>query len=228
MDLVNGPGSFSGPTRPVDFIRHGSTALNNVNPGKDKIRGWVDVPLDDKGIKEAEKVGRALALLKTKPRVIFTSDLQRSSKTAHIISQMAQIPLAPPEHGLRPWNLGHFQGAESSEIAPQIRMFVDNAGQRVPGGESFNEFRTRFFSTMRGLLARTQFRMGIISHHRNERLLAATEKAGWQGLDKVEFAKHGSPPGVMITFEIPAQQHVPSQQQGVQGRGQLPPGPQGL
>jgi broad specificity phosphatase PhoE len=218
VNLVNGPNEYSGPTRPVDFIRHGSTALNNADKGKDRIRGWVDVPLDDRGIKEAEKVGRELALLKTKPRVLFSSDLQRAVKTAHIISQAAGIPLAPPSHGLRPWNLGHFQGAESAEIAPQMKMFVDNAGQRVPGGESFNEFRTRFFSTMRGLLARTQFRMGIISHHRNERLLAATEKAGWQGFDKTEFAKHGSPPGVLVTFEIP---YVPNQ--GVQGRSQLPP-----
>jgi len=89
------------------------------------------------------------------------------------------------------------------KIAPQMKMFVNNPGHRVPGGESFNEFRTRFFSTMRGLLAKTQFRMGIISHHRNERLLAASEKTGWQGFDKTEFTRHGSPPGVLITFEIP-------------------------
>ena len=218
MDLINGPGRYSGPTRPVDFIRHGSTALNQ-GPDKDRVRSWLDVPLDDRGIKEAEKVGRELALLKTKPRVLFTSDLQRAQKTAHIISQATGIPLAPPQHGLRPWNLGHLQGVESAKIAPQMKMFVDNAGQRVPGGESFNEFRTRFFSTLHGLLARTQYRMGIISHHRNERLLAASEKAGWDGFDKVEFAKHGSPTGVVITFEVP---YVPSQ--NVQRRGQLPPG----
>ena len=202
VDLINGPKDYSGPTRPVDFIRHGSTALN-AGPDKDRIRGWVDVPLDDKGIKEAESIGRELALMKAKPRVLFSSDLQRAAKTAHIISQMAGIPLAPPEHGLRPWNLGHFQGVESAKIAPQMKMFVNNPGHRVPGGESFNEFRTRFFSTMRGLLAKTQFRMGIISHHRNERLLAASEKTGWQGFDKTEFTRHGSPPGVLITFEIP-------------------------
>ena len=220
MDLISGPGKYSGPTRPIDFIRHGSTALNNNGKSGDRVRGWVDIPLDDRGVKEAEKVGRELALLKTKPRVLFSSDLQRAQKTAHIISQAAGIPAAPPQHGLRPWNLGHFQGAESADIAPQMKMFVDNPGQRVPGGESFNEFRTRFFSTMRGLLAHTHFRMGIISHPRNERLLAATEKAGWDGFDKVEFAKHGSPTGVVITFEVP---YVPSQ--NVQGRGQLPQRP---
>ncbi len=213
MNLVNGPSQYNGPTRPLDFIRHTSTTLNST-PDKDRIRGWVDVPLNDKGIQEAEKVGRDLALLKAKPRVLFSSDLQRAVKTAHIISQMTGIPLAQPVQGLRPWHLGHFQGEESAKITPQMKMFVDNAGQRVPGGESFNEFRTRFLSTMRGLLAQTQFRMGIVSHHRNERLLAATEKAGWRGFDKTEFFKHGGPPGILVTFEVP---YVPSQQ-GIQGR----------
>jgi broad specificity phosphatase PhoE len=225
VDLVSGPNNFNGPTRPVDFIRHGSTALN-AGADKDKIRGWVDVPLDDRGIREAEKIGRDLALLKTKPRVIFSSDLQRAVKTAHIISQSAGIPLAQPVHGLRPWNLGHFQGVESARIAPQMKMFVNNPRQRVPGGESFNEFGTRFISTLRGLMAKTQFRMGIISHHRNERYLSAMEKADWKGFDKTEFAKHGSPTGVMVTFDIP---YVPSQQQqGLQRRGQLQTRPRGL
>ena len=219
VNLINGPSDFEGPTRPVDLIRHGSTHLNSEKGG-DRIRGWVDVPLDDRGIKEAEAAGRNLALLKAKPRVLFTSDLQRALQTAHIISKTANIPLVgQPVHGLRPWNLGHFQGMESSAIAPQMKMFLNNPGQRVPGGESFNEFSTRFISTLKGLMAKTQFRMGLVSHHRNERLLASMEKANWRGFDKTEFAKHGSPTGILITFEIP--NNVPSQ--GIQGRGQLPP-----
>ena len=217
MDLINGPGKYSGPTRPVDFIRHGSTNLNG-GPRGDRIRGHIDVPLDDRGIKEAEKVGGELAQLKAKPRILVSSDLQRAVKTAHIISQIAGIPVGPSEYGLRPWNLGHLQGMESAEIAPQMKMFVNNPGQRVPGGESFNEFHNRFLSTMRNLLARIRLRMGVVSHHRNERLLAAIEKTGWTGFDKAEFAKHGSPTGVMITFDIP---NVPNQD--IQRRGQLPP-----
>ena len=217
MNLINGPSSFNGSTRPIDLIRHGSTHLNSEKGG-DRIRSWLDVPLDDRGIKEAEEAGRNLALLGTKPRVLFTSDLQRAVQTAHIISQATNIPLvSQPVHGLRPWNLGHFQGMESATIAPQIKMFLNNPGQRIPGGESFNEFSTRFISTLKGLMTKTQFRMGIISHHRNERLLASMEKADWKGFDKTEFAKKGSPPGVIITFEIP---YVPNQ--GIQSRGQLP------
>lgn len=204
MDLISGPTGFSGPTRPVDFIRHGSTKLNDT-PEKDRIRGWVDIPLDDKGIQEAEKLGRELALLKTKPRVLYTSDLQRASHTAHIISQMAGIPTAPASQGLRPWNLGQFQGQESAKIAPQMKQFVDNPSQRIPGGESFNEFRIRFLSTLHGILGGTSYRIGLVSHHRNERLLAASEKSDWKGFDKQEFARHGSPPGVVLTFEIPFQ-----------------------
>ncbi len=220
MNLINGPSSFEGPTRPVLFIRHGSTHLNDVNRAGDKIRGWADVPLDDRGLKEAEQAGKKLASLGVKPKILFTSDLQRASTTAHIISQLTGIPVAPPTHGLRPWNLGRFQGEESASIAPQLKMFINNPGQRVPGGESFTEFSTRFISTIKGLLARTQLRVGLVSHHRNERFLAALDKADWQGFDKQEFLKHGSPTGIMFTFEIP---YVPRQQK-IQGRGQLPQG----
>ncbi len=201
VNLIRGPNAVFGSTRPVDFIRHGATALNST-PDKDRIRGWVDVPLDDRGLQEAEKIGRKLALLKTKPRVLFSSDLQRASKTAHIISQMAGIPLAPPVHGLRPWNLGHFQGMESVSIAPQMKMFINNPGHRVPGGESFNEFGQRFIGALKGIL-QTPHRPGLVSHHRNERFMAACEKKDWRGFDKLEFMRHGSEPGVLITFELP-------------------------
>ncbi len=208
MNLINGPNDYTGPTRPVDFIRHGSTHMNDANRAGDKIRGWADVPLDDRGLQEAEKAGKKLAGIENKPRILFTSDLQRAATTAHIVSQITGIPVAPPTHGLRPWNLGRFQGEESQSIAPQLKMFVNNPGQRVPGGESFNEFTTRFISTMRGILAKTQLRMGIVAHHRNERFLSALAKADWKGFDKPEFFKHGSPTGIMITFEIP---YVPNQ-----------------
>ncbi len=144
--------------------------------------------------------------------------------TAHIVSQITGIPVAPPQYGLRPWNLGHFQGEESATIAPQLKMFLNTPGQRVPGGESFTEFITRFISTIKGILASTQLRMGIVAHHRNERALAAMQKADWRGFDKQEFLKHGSPTGIMVTFEIPNN----VQSQGVKGRSQLPQRQAGL
>ncbi len=215
VNLIHGPNATFGNTRPVDFIRHGSTEMNGTRD-TDRIRGWIDVPLDDKGIKEAEKIGRHLALLKTKPRVLFSSNLQRAVHTAHIISQTAGIPLAPPMQSMRPWNLGHFQGMESSKIAPQIKMFVNNPGQRVPGnGESFNEFVQRFITGLRGILVQTQHRPGLVSHHRNERLMSALQKQDWRGFDKPEFLRHGSAPGVLITFELPNGQDN-------KGRSQLP------
>ncbi len=203
----------------MDFIRHGSTHMNDTNRAGDKIRGWADVPLDDRGLQEAQKAGKLLAKADVKPRMLFTSDLQRASNTAHIVSQITGIPVAEATPGLRPWNLGRFQGEESATIAPQLKMFINNPGQRVPGGESFNEFVTRFVSTIKGILVKTQLRMGIVSHHRNERFLSAMQKADWQGFDKQEFMKHGSPTGILVTFEIP---YVPQQGQNVQRGGQLP------
>ena len=221
--LINGPSDYSGPTRPVDFIRHGSTAYNSEKGG-DRIRGWVDVPLDDRGKQEAQKVGQMLCKAGKKPDFLVSSDLHRSVETAQIIHSICGIPLMPPLHGMRPWNLGSLQGQESSKVHPDIGRLMQSGQQAPGGGESFKEFEFRFLRTLRILFAQTRGRPGVISHHRNERLLAAMEKNNWGSPDVAEFLKKGDIPGAMRTFNIPEN----LSEQGHQGGGQLPPRQTGL
>ncbi len=202
MKLVNGPSEYTGPTRPVDFIRHGSTSMNSHGKDDDKIRGWLNAPLDDRGIKEARDVGKKLCS-GPRPHVLATSDLKRAADTAHIISQICGIPVRAVTAGLRPWNLGHFQGQESKVVHSQLLHYFDNPRARVPGGESYAEFQARFFGALKEILQRLPGRIGLVSHHRNERLLAASEKANWQGIDRGEFGKQGNAPGIMTTFNVP-------------------------
>ena len=191
-------------TIPVDFIRHGSTALNDHGGNNDRIRGWRDVPLDDRGIKEAHDMGRKLARSASRPNALVSSDLQRSRQTAHIMSQESGISHIGSDMFLRPWNLGHLQGQESKKVAPVIQQFLHNPNMRVPNGESFAEFYGRFIGGLKQLLrSHNGARLGIVSHHRNERVLAGLDRGNWQHMDPHEFSRHGDAPGHTITFHIP-------------------------
>ena len=63
----------------LTIVRHGNTDANV----KRIIHGWVDTPLNDTGMKQAQKAGKALT------NVLFhhaySSDLQRASKTCQLI-----------------------------------------------------------------------------------------------------------------------------------------------
>ena len=202
IPLINGPRPDLGATRPLDFIRHGSTKLNSEKGG-DRIRGWANIPLDDRGKAEAEKLGTKLCA-GTKSDMLVSSDMDRARETAHIISRRCGLPMGGSTPVLRPWNLGHFQGKESADVAPDIIKYVHSPDTPVPGGESFNQFKNRFLSGLKELLRKFPHRLAIISHYRNERVLVALDKADWNGFDFKEFARRGSPPGSMVTFNIPA------------------------
>lgn len=202
LPLVNGPRHDLGATRPLDLIRHGSTKLNSEKGG-DKIRGWADIPLDDRGREEAKKMGQKLCDAKRRPDILVSSDLSRARETAHIISRACGIPVAGSTPVLRPWNLGHMQGKESAVVVPEIIKYIHSPDTPVPGGESFNQFKNRFLSGLKELLHKFPHRVAIVSHHRNERVLVALDKADWNGFDFKEFARRGDPPGSLVTFNIP-------------------------
>ena len=191
--------------RPLDFIRHGSTRLNGSDGGsRDRIRGWMDVPLDDRGRQEAQKLGQQLCKSQgVKPSFLVASDLQRAGETAYIISKLCGIQFLGGDHAFRPWGLGKFQGQESAKVHPILQQYIHNPDTPVPGGESFHQFESRFLRGVKFLLRRGG-RPGLVSHHRNERLLASLEKNGWSGqIDIQEFTKVGDAPGHMAVFEIP-------------------------
>lgn len=62
-------------------LRHGESQGNH----EDKFCGWIDVPLSEKGMKEAKHAGELIAKFNLKPTVLFTSKLSRSIQTGHII-----------------------------------------------------------------------------------------------------------------------------------------------
>lgn len=182
----------------IFLLRHGATRLNNqTDMSEDRIRGWTDVPLAEEGRKEAQAA--ALKLKAKGVNAIVTSDLSRARETAAIIGKALGVKPAV-SRGLRPWNLGTFSGKSTKEALPEIADYAQKRpDESVPQGESFNAFKERAFAGLADAIEANQGKvLVIVTHHRNERLYEAWEKAGRPedlSIDLKEFLQKGDPPG---------------------------------
>ena len=176
------------------LVRHGHTSLNK--PGEDeRLRGWLDVPLDETGMQEA--VDTAEKLHGYPIEAIYCSDLKRARQTAQILKRKVKAGItATPE--LRPWNLGVFCGEKVKEILPFLAMLNKSTDLAAPGGESFDQFYSRYSERLRHLLELADAAEGYVlavTHVRN--LLAATVII--EGGDKAQVPVCGGPSTGAIT-----------------------------
>jgi probable phosphoglycerate mutase len=114
------------------LVRHGKTVLNSLD-SEERLRGWMDVPLDEQGLREAEETAQRLAQHPVEH--IYSSDLYRARQTAEAAVRMT---LAPVEHtsDLRPWNLGTLAGQRVKDILPILKQLELDPELPAPGGES--------------------------------------------------------------------------------------------
>jgi broad specificity phosphatase PhoE len=161
------------PHTPLMLIRHGTTAANQGH----KERGWDNPPLDAQGTREAEALGHSLR--DSGLTSLTHSDLTRATQTAHAIGRATGAPLTPNPL-LRTWNVGQLTGKDSNATHPELVHYATQApNEPVPGGESFNTFRSRIFRGVASALAHDPEGLpGVVTHHRAERLLHAWNQAG--------------------------------------------------
>jgi len=214
------PQSKSSPTRKIQLIRHGATALNNDDVSIDRIRGWKDVPLSPEGAQEAHRL--ADIVCQQKPDAIVTSDLNRSHETAKIIADKCKTPITQISKVFRPWNVGSFAGKKSSEAVPIIADYAHNKpDEKLPGdGESFNDFKARFFKGLHSTLAGHRGLVAVVTHHRNERLLHAWRDAGFPAdgdIHKPTFTQKGEPTAHLMHMDIPVDRLASAARAGAAG-----------
>ena len=176
------------------LVRHGHTALNK--PGEDeRLRAWLDVPLDETGMREV--VDTAEKLHGYPIEAIYCSDLKRARQTAQILKRKVKARItATPE--LRPWNLGVFGGEKIKDILPFLNMLNERTDLAAPSGESFDQFYERYSERLRQLMAladNTEGYVLAVTHVRN--LLAASVIV--QGGEKSEVPVCGGPGTGAIT-----------------------------
>ena len=145
------------------FIRHGETDWNR----QQRFQGQIDVPLNDQGRAQAERLGARLA--DEPPDAFFTSDLQRARETAAPLARAwGREPVAMP--GLREQAFGIFEGLNVAAITaghPELwlRWLEHRADFALPGGESLRQFHTRVLQSVRELAAAgTGQRMTVVTH----------------------------------------------------------------
>ena len=134
-------------------IRHGETAWNVDT----RIQGQLDIPLNDTGRWQAERLARALAAREAID-VVYTSDLLRAWETARPVAEATGAPLHTDE-GLRERGFGSFQGKTFTEIEAAMPEEARRWRQRdpfwaPPGGESLTTMRRRVIETLHMLASR--------------------------------------------------------------------------
>lgn len=189
----------------VFIIRHGSTDLNKESgTSDDKIRGWIDVPLNDQGRQDAEKAGQKLD--EEHPKKIFTSDLIRAEETARIINKNFHVPIVISKE-LRPWNLGEYQGKKTNDVIHELNNMIKFEDEIPKDGESFKQFRIRYLTALKSIIdlaKESRQTFFVVSHFRNLKTACAWIAAGEPedlSIDIEEMLSDNFKPGDV--FQVP-------------------------
>lgn len=101
----------------IVLIRHGESSWNQEN----RFTGWTDVPLSEKGLKEANEAGRLLKKEKFVFDLAFTSVLKRAIKTLWLALEAMDLMWIPVHNSwrLNERHYGALQGLNKAETAAQ-------------------------------------------------------------------------------------------------------------
>ena len=134
------------------LLRHGQSQWNLEN----RFTGWEDVPLTEQGIAEAKVAGQLMKKNKVHIDVIFSSVLQRATKTAELAIKEMNLEqlwsdgqlLMTKDHSLNERDYGDLVGLNKEETAnkygkEQVRIWRRSYDVSPPGGESLENVVTR-------------------------------------------------------------------------------------
>jgi broad specificity phosphatase PhoE len=157
--------------------RHGETRLNS----EDCLRGWIDVPLNKDGIREAHAMA---AQMKQYPiDRIYCSDLDRADHTAQIVAKEHDL-MPIPRQWFRPLDYGDLNGKPLKDIQPLLdklnEIWKTNPDHEAPHGESFREFQDRNLGGMHAIIraAKEGEQIMLVAHLRNCLLFHAVALSG--------------------------------------------------
>jgi broad specificity phosphatase PhoE len=184
--------------------RHGETDLNS----EERLRGWIDEPLNEDGIKEAKAMGEKMK--KYPIDRIYCSDLDRADHTAQMVAEAHNLkPI--PRQWFRPINFGSWNGQKVSEIKDKMQELLDkwktDPDSEAPGGESFTEFQDRNLGGLQAVLRAAQDgeEIMIVAHLRNCLLFWAVSQNGGplsgDALDLIDDKHFHQDSGEVSVFE---------------------------
>jgi broad specificity phosphatase PhoE len=147
------------------LIRHGQTEWNR---GAERFRGRADLPLNETGRAQAQRVAARLA--KENITAIYSSPLQRALQTAQPLADALRLPLqAHP--GLLDLDFGALEGMTIEEARTAFPAVIEKwiaapGHAKFPKGEAFKAMRMRIIALLDELAAK----------HPGETIALATHK----------------------------------------------------
>lgn len=116
-------------TTRIYLVRHGETVENAAG----KFLGDLDVPLSENGILQAEQLGSLFKQFQDSSVIVYSSPLQRATKTATIICDSLGNEKPTTIEELREMSFGDWEGKTSKEVQPDdLKLWR----QRSPGGST--------------------------------------------------------------------------------------------
>ncbi len=102
-------------------VRHGQTIFNVL----DKVQGWADTPLTEKGIADGQSAGQRLAHVKFD--AAYASDTSRAIHTAEFILQENQYrqPRLDFTPDWREYYFGSFEGGDNAVMWGSVSRYFD-------------------------------------------------------------------------------------------------------
>ena len=184
---VIGPNAPGEGSAMVYLARHGETAWSLTG----QHTGLTDLPLTQRGERNALRLGRRLASLRFTQ--VFTSPLQRARRTCELagFGTVAQV-----DDNLVEWNYGEYEGLRTEEIRakrPGWQLFCDGC----PGGETPAQIAERADRTVNRLRP-NKAKILVFSSAHFLRVLAVR----WLGLD-VSFGRFFLCCGVIFAESSP-------------------------
>jgi broad specificity phosphatase PhoE len=138
------------------LIRHGETEWNVAR----RYQGQLDSPLTERGIAQAEAIGRRiLELPEFDAAPVVASPLGRARQTAEIICASRRSPAFGTDERLREVTLGSWDGHFRDEIAARSPGIFETHGSyewyfHSADGERYNAFHARLAAFLRDALTR--------------------------------------------------------------------------
>lgn len=189
------------------LIRHGATDLNGSGGvSEDRIRGHLNIPLNNVGIKDAIRARKELSSYN--PDVFYCSDLIRAKQTCAVCHD--DWPNAPVIYSsdLRPWNLGSLQGQKTSDVADEMNQLTKNDTEAPEGGESFATFRNKYLSKLKNIAdtaLKRNLEVVVFTHLRNLIVAHAWAAAGFPDdftIDNESMTSNKYEPGDIVEWPL--------------------------
>ncbi len=126
------------------ILRHGESLWNEEN----RFTGWVDVPLSQKGVEQAEDAGKKISKSGIKFDVAYTSILSRAIDTLGIVLKyLGDIPIIK-DSALNERMYGDLQGLNKEDTArkygeEQVHIWRRSYDVKPPNGESLEDTQKR-------------------------------------------------------------------------------------